>query len=116
MKITIIASDGGALSVQKKIDLDFVPRTIAYDGAYELFYVTNAVDAASSQGSVAAGTQVLEVDASSGEDKGRVLFDLEDDKGIFKDFVVSSLHYASNTGTLFALCGSCPAIAEVGIV
>lgn len=104
--IESIVGYADGLSVQMEINTpDLVPNNIAYDGAYEVFYATNADDIADSP---SADTQVYEIGMDGGT---RPLFAF--DSGILGNFVVSSLHYAPNTGTLFALCGSCPAIAEV---
>mmetsp|Transcript_28817 Transcript_28817/g.68805 ORF Transcript_28817/g.68805 Transcript_28817/m.68805 type:complete len:1219 (+) Transcript_28817:166-3822(+) len=101
--------DVAAGTVTRQIPLSFVPRSITYDGAYEVFYVTNAEEKTSdSVGTAAPGRMVIRVALDGGT---RDLF--RADSSYLGDKQVSSMHYASNTGTLFLLCSSCPSVVEV---
>jgi hypothetical protein len=79
--------------------LKFAPSNIAFDGAYDLFYVVGE-----------GGSEVLAVDMGG---VSRTLFDFNNTQGIDPGFLVASLHYAPNTGTLFVLCQECGSIVEV---
>ena len=110
MKIIVVigSDDGDMIVVDKEIDVSFAPSNIAYDGAYEVFYVVDE-GAAGSDGSDTV--MVVDMDGDS-----RSLFNFGMTIGTtLPGFVVSSMHYAPNTGTLFALCQECSSIAEVSI-
>ncbi len=79
--------------------MKFAPSNIAFDGAYDLFYVVGE-----------GGSEVLAVDMGG---VSRTLFDFNNTQGIDPGFLVASLHYAPNTGTLFVLCQECGSIVEV---
>ena len=90
---------GTTLETTDTISLDFVPHSIAYDAAYELFYATRK----DSMGTV------MRFDHQG---KTQEMFSLSSVlKGSPSN--ITSLHFAPNTGTLFLLIGEQGLVMEV---
>ena len=109
-KIVVLSVDDGTVTTEREIPLTFEPGAIAYDRAYEVFYVSNA----KARAGVPAAQQVVEVFMS-----GRTtdLFDLSASSERFlADTTVTSMFYSPYTGTTFILCSECavPSVIEVG--
>ena len=91
------------VTTEREIALPFLPGAIAYDGAYEVFYVSNAK----------TNSAVVEVFMSG---RTKELFDLSASSERFlAETTVTSMFYSPYTGTTFILCSECavPSIIEV---
>jgi len=91
------ASDG-KIQLDQTLLVSFVPHSITYDGAYEVYFATSVDDK----------TSVVELD---GRGRERVIFTMNDEA--LAGVEISNMHYASNTGTLFFLCTPCMMLYEV---
>lgn len=91
----------GVLSHGSDISCGFVPYSLTYDGAYDVFYATSVDDR----------NVVWEVERGG---RQRILFGADSEAArLLGDKQISSIHYAGNTGTLFILCSSCGLVYEV---
>ena len=98
-QITIIDIAGEDMVKGKVIPLSFVPHSISYDGAYEVFVATSIDDKRT----------VMEINEDG--EVTETLFTLDDDE--LPGVEISNMHYASNTGTIFFLCTPCREVFEV---
>ena len=98
-QITIVDLAGEEMVKGKVISLSFVPHSISYDGAYEVFVATSIDDKRT----------VMEINENG--EITETLFTLDDDE--LPGIEISNMHYASNTGTIFFLCTPCREVFEV---
>eukprot|EP00192_Tetraselmis_astigmatica_P000456 CAMPEP_0117674372 /NCGR_PEP_ID=MMETSP0804-20121206/14999_1 /TAXON_ID=1074897 /ORGANISM="Tetraselmis astigmatica, Strain CCMP880" /LENGTH=1150 /DNA_ID=CAMNT_0005483229 /DNA_START=231 /DNA_END=3683 /DNA_ORIENTATION=- len=105
-EIIILSTDSETHEMEKQrtIPLRFAPYSLGYDGAYGTFYATSAE----------ARNAVYKITADGNQ---QLLFDdnTSDVPKVTQGGNVDSIHYASNTGTLFVLCGDCGLVFEVTV-